>query len=88
MSENIDYEKILIEGNKLKEQITPSRFDLIKGVAFGYCLGRVKFWHSLFIFNLKIEFKNASEPKFEHWFFLYYFFSTFYEIPKFPIMMF
>ena len=42
MSENIDYEKILIEGNKLKEQITPSRFDLIKGVAFGYCLGRVK----------------------------------------------
>ena len=65
MSENIDYEKILIEGNKLKEQITPSRFDLMKGVAFGYCLGRVKFWHNLFIFNLKIEFNNAFEPKFD-----------------------
>ena len=42
MSNDIDYSKLIAQGNELKEKLTEgSRFDLIKGVGFGYLLGRV-----------------------------------------------
>ena len=42
MSNDIDYSKLIAQGNEWKEKLTEgSRYDLIKGVAFGYLLGRV-----------------------------------------------
>merc|ERR1712212_1019479 len=43
MSNDIDYRKLIAQGNELKEKLTEgSRFDLIKGVGFGYLLGRYR----------------------------------------------
>ena len=48
---DIPVDELIRTGNRFRENFQSSRYDLLKGVAFGYCLGRVSAKNLIQILN-------------------------------------